>query len=576
MVIRIKSSFLADILTISLNCGGNMPNALSILKKLLKKKNPFGPKPEQRRVQKKDDPENMDSAKLERRLELVTERLGESSDVVIRQFTSSNNRVKFGLVFIDGLTDKKIIQDHIIRPIQSEHVVQTYSDKLSPHNALELLRDHITSGSELTESPDLTQALKMVLSGDTALLIDGEQKILVYGTRMWQGRTVDEPETEAAVRGPREGFTETLRTNTSLLRRRIKHENLRMETMIVGRRTATSIIIAYISDIVNLQTLEEVRKRLAAIDTDSILESGYIEEFIEDAPLSIFPQIEHTERADKAAAAILDGRILIIIDNTPHALIIPTTFFQFIQASEDYYERPYVGFALRILRLFVLNIALMLPALYVAVVTFHQEMLPTPLLLSILAAREGIPFPAVIEALLMESMFEVLREAGVRLPKTVGQAVSIVGGLVIGDAAIRAGIVSPAMVIVVAATAISTFAIPAFNASITLRILRFPLIILGGIMGLYGVIFGLLIILIHLAGLQSFGVPYLSPLVHGTPADMIKTFIRPYWWMTSQRPSSLALQDKKRQASNMMMRKTPKNERELTHEKTEDDHAGKR
>lgn len=564
-----------------------MANAFSILKKALgkkrgsnpqkeKKDNQQAPQEDKKQEQRGSELKAQDSTDLQERLELVKKRLGESKDIVVREFSSSNNKVKFALFYIDGMADKKTIHDHIIRPIQSEHVVAMYSELLSPHNALELLRDHITSTSELAEAPDLTQALKLVLSGDTALLIDGEEKILVYGTRAWDKRGVDEPETEAAVRGPREGFTETIRTNTSLLRRRIRHEKLRLETMKAGRRTNTEIILAYIEDIVNPRTLEEVRRRVAAIDTDSILESGYIEEFVEDVPFSIFPQIEHTERADKAAAAILDGRILIMVDNTPHALIVPTSFFQFIQASEDYYERPYVGLALRILRLFVLNVALMLPAIYVAVVTFHQEMLPTALLLSIAAAREGIPFPAVFEALLMEAMFEVLREAGVRLPKTVGQAVSIVGGLVIGDAAIRAGIVSPAMVIVVAATAISTFAIPAFNASITLRVLRFPLIILGGVMGLYGVIFGLLLILIHLAGLQSFGVPYLSPLVHGTAGDMVKTFGRPFWWMAERRSRDLALQDTKRQSGNVTARSTPQNERELTHEDTEDDNAGKR
>ncbi|MCW3489297.1 spore germination protein [Dethiobacter alkaliphilus] len=553
-----------------------MVNALSFLRKLKKLKKAIAKDVEAQPEQRGTKLRAKDSAHLKMRMELIQQRLGESNDVVIRQITSSNHRLDFAVVFIDGLSDKKMIHDHIIRPIQSDNVVSRYSQELTLNNALDLLQSHITSSSEVMVVGTLNEAIKFVLNGDTALLIDGEEKILIYGTREWQMRAVDEPETESAVRGPREGFTETLRVNTSLLRRRIRHENLRLETMLAGRRTGTEIILAYINDIANPQTLDEVRKRVAAIDTDSILESGYIEEFIEDVPLSIFPQIEHTERVDKAASAILDGRILIMVDNTPHALIVPTTFFQFLQASEDYYERPYVGLALRILRLFVLNIALMLPALYVAIVTFHQEMLPTPLLLSILAARAGIPFPAVAEALIMEAMFEVLREAGVRLPKTVGQAVSIVGGLVIGDAAIRAGIVSPAMVIVVATTAISTFAIPAFNASITLRILRFPLIVLGGIMGLYGVIFGLLIILIHLAGLQSFGVPYLSPLVHGTLPDMAKTFARPFWWMTGKRPHELKPQDTTRQANNMFMRKPPADERELTHEDTEEDNAGKR
>lgn len=553
-----------------------MANAFSIIKKIVKKKSGVKPQLPENQGQKQENAKSTDTSDLKERIELVKERLGESSDIVIREFISSNNRVKLALIYIDGLTDKKLIHDHIIRPIQSEHVVKSYSDKLAPDNALSVLKEHITSPSEVSEATDLTQAFKRVLSGDTALLIDGEEKILIYGTRAWDKRGVDEPETEAAVRGPREGFTETMRTNTSLLRRRIRHEKLRLETMKAGRRTGTDIVLAYIDDIVNPRTLEEVRLRVAAIDTDAILESGYIEEFIEDVPTSVFPQIEHTERVDKAAAAILEGRIVIIIENTPFTLIIPTTFFSFIQASEDYYERPFVAMALRVLRLFVLNIALLLPAFYVAVITFHQEMLPTALLISVAAAREGIPFPAVAEALLMETTFEVLREAGVRLPKTVGQAVSIVGGLVIGDAAIRAGLVSPAMVIVVAATAISTFAIPAFNASITLRMLRFPLIILGSVMGLYGVIFGLLIILIHLAGLQSFGVPYLTPLVHGTPGDMIKTFARPPWWMAKQRPHLLGIKERKRQAASIWINRAPGDEQELTHDNMEDNNAGKR
>ena len=552
-----------------------MANAFSFLKKILKK-------PGEGKSSKGEEPprgsplKRSDSPVLQQRIDLVRKRLGESKDIVIREFSSGNNKVKSAILYVDGLVDRRMVAESIIRPIQSDNFVKGFSQQLTPQNALQIFKEHLTSVSEVAEAANLTQAIKLVFSGDTALLIDGEEKILVYSTRFWDRRSVTEPETEPAVRGSREGFTETLRTNTALLRRRIRHENLRLESMKAGRRTGTDIVLAYINDIANPLTLAEVRRRVAAIDTDSILESGYIEEFIEDVPFSIFPQIEHTERADKAAAAILDGRILIMIDNTPHVLIVPTSFFQFIQASEDYYERPYMASVLRILRLFVLNIALMLPAVYVAVITFHQEMLPTSLLLSIAAAREGVPFPAVAEALLMEAMFEVLREAGVRLPKTVGQAVSIVGGLVIGDASIRAGLVSPSMVIVVAATAISTFALPAFNASITLRILRFPLIMLAGFMGLYGVIFGLIIILIHLARLQSFGVPYLSPLVHGSANDMLKTFARPFWWMTGQRADALALQDKKRQADKLGLRKTPFNERELAHEKTEDHDAGKR
>jgi spore germination protein KA len=552
-----------------------MNNAFfAIAKKLVKKIK----KPDKKQLKEEEQQPPVKktvSNNLEQRLAAVKEMLGESKDIVIREFKSGNDKVGLAVLFIDGMSDKEVISENIIRPIQSGNMDNKHLKELSAGNALQAIAKHISDYADSATVRDLPQAVKKLLNGDCILLIDGEDRILIFGTRKWQARAVDEPVTEAAVRGPREGFTETMRVNTSLLRRRIRHEKLRFESMKAGRRTDTEIVLAYIDDIVNERVLEEARRRIAAIDTDSILESGYIEDFIEDTPWTIFPQIEHTERVDKAAAAILEGRVVIITDNTPHALIIPTTFFQFIQASEDYYERPFIAFALRILRILVLNIALMLPAIYVAVTTFHQEMLPTALLLSIAAAREGIPFPAVAEALLMETTFEVLREAGVRLPRTVGQAISIVGGLIVGDAAIRAGIVSPAMVIVVATTAVATFAIPAFNASIALRLLRFPLLILAGIMGLYGMIFGLLLVLIHLASLQSFGVPYLSPLVHGTGLDALKTFARPPWWMARKRPRLLATQDTVRQSSSVGSRPAPKDERELFHEEADKD-AGKR
>jgi spore germination protein KA len=532
-------------------------------------------KPQYKRNSRGED-QRPDSPNLDMRLKIVRERLGESGDLVTRVFSSGNGRVRLALLYIDGMVDRKLLADNLLRPIQDDNPLLRHYKELRPGNALQLITELVTNISEAGTAPDLTQAIRRVLAGDTALLVDGESNILILGTRFWAMRAVTEPETESAVRGPREGFTETLRVNTSLLRRRIRHEKLRLETMRAGRRTGTDIILAYIEDVVNPRVLAEARQRIAAIDSDAILESGYIEEFIEDTPWSVFPQLEHTERVDKAAAAILEGRLVIMTDNTPIALIVPTFFFQFLQAAEDYYERFFIGITLRMLRLFVMNVALILPAAYVAVITFHQEMLPTPLLLSIAAAREGVPMPAVAEALLMEATFEVLREAGVRLPKTVGQAVSIVGGLVVGDAAIRAGLVSPSMVIVVATTAISTFAIPAFNASISLRLLRFPLIILGGLMGLYGVIFGLLAILIHLAALQSFGVPYLTPLVHGTALDALKTFARPPWRLGTWRPKVLDTPDRRRQAGNMRYRPKPPEERELTHEETGDKDAGKR
>ncbi|GAB6180514.1 hypothetical protein JCM14036_18330 [Desulfotomaculum defluvii] len=353
------------------------------------------------------------------------------------------------------------------------------------------------------------------------------------------------------VRGPRDGFNETISNNTALIRRRIKSPNLRVEKLTVGQQTKTELCIVYIDGIARKEVINEVRNRINKIEIDGILESGYIEEFIEDTPMSPFPQIEHSERPDKVAAAILEGRIAILVDTTPFVLIVPTVFLQFIQSAEDYYERFPIGSLTRAVRVGAYFISVILPALYIALTSFHQEMIPTPLALSIAASREGVPFPSIGEAVIMEATFEILREAGIRLPKQTGQAVSIVGGLVIGQAAVQAGIVSQAMVIVVALTGISSFAIPAFNAAAAGRLLRFPLMFLASILGLPGILAGLSIVLIHLNGLSSFGVNYLSPVTSGKKDKYKDIIYRKPWWGMGHRPANIAGKNKTRRNSQM-------------------------
>lgn len=291
-----------------------------------------------------------------------------------------------------------------------------------------------------------------LINGNTILFLDEIDRVLVIGSQGWKDRMISEPVTENVVRGPRDGFTENIENNVALIRRRIKSPDLRVESLKIGTETKTMLSIVYIEGIAKEEIISEVKNRLGCIEIDSILESGYIEELIEDTPISPFPQIEHSERPDKISAAILEGRIAIIIDTTPFVLIVPTIFFQFIQSADDYYERFPIGSLTRVVRVFAYFISVILPALYIALTSFHQEMIPTPLALSIAASREGVPFPSIGEAFIMEGTFEILREAGLRLPRQAGQAVSIVGGLVIGEAAVQAGIVSQAMVIVVALT----------------------------------------------------------------------------------------------------------------------------
>ncbi|EJW15184.1 GerA spore germination protein [Paenibacillus alvei DSM 29] len=292
----------------------------------------------------------------------------------------------------------------------------------------------------------------------------------------------------------------------------------------------------YIEGIVEDSILDEVRKRVSRIEIDAVLDSGFIEEFIEDAPFSPFPTVQNTERPDVVLSSLLEGKIGIIVNGSPFVLIVPMTFWSALQAAEDYYEHFIYSTAIRWLRFTLLFISILLPSLYVAATTFHPELVPAELLLSIAAAREGVPFPAVVEALLMEFMFEALREAGIRLPKPIGSAVSMVGALVIGESAVNAGIVAAPLVIVVAFTGIASFSIPRYNVGLAFRLVRFPLLILAGALGLYGIGLGLIVLLIHLVNLRSFGVPYLTPVSPEIPGNSKDIFIRAPRWAMRDRP----------------------------------------
>lgn len=312
-----------------------------------------------------------------------------------------------------------------------------------------------------------------------------------------------------------------------------------MVPFVLGRHTKTNVVLAYMKGIADPRVIEEVTSRIEDIEINGVLETGYLEELIEDNPYSPFPQVQYTERPDTISAQLLEGRFAILVDGTPFALSGPVTAVQFMQATEDYYERYMIVNMLRWLRYIFLFLSLLLPAIYIAIITYHHDMLPTNLLYTIAATREAIPFPALIEALIMEISFEALREAGIRLPKTVGQAVSILGALVIGQAAVEAGIVSAPMVIIVSITGIASFTIPRFNFAISIRMLRFPIMILAGVFGLYGIIIGVMWIVMHMCSLRSFGVPYMSGLAPFKVNEFKDIFIRVPWWKMNHLPSSI-------------------------------------
>jgi spore germination protein KA len=464
---------------------------------------------------------------LKLNFDTVKKAFGNSHDIITQKiFLNEENPIQIGFIYINGLVSPISIQNLITENLKLD------SSELS----LNTIRNSMSTLGQVREIPDFETLYQSILSGLTVILLDGCIEGLAANTPGGEHRSVEEPTTQSVVRGPREGFTEQISTNTALIRRKIKDSNLWMETMTIGRVSKTEVAIMYMNGIVNEKLVAEARIRLERIDIDAIFESGYVEELIQDESYTPFPTLYNTERPDVIAAGLMEGRIAILVDGTPFALMAPALFTQFYQSAEDYYQRADFATLLRLLRYACFFISLLAPSLYIAITTFHQELLPASLLISLAAQREGIPFPAFIEAVVMEVTFEILREAGVRLPKTVGQAVSIVGALVIGQAAVEAGLVSPAMVIIVAITAIANFVIPSFNMGITIRILRFLLMLFAASFGLFGVTVGLIAIVLHLCSLRSFGIPYMAPMAPFILDDQKDTIFRFPQWALFARP----------------------------------------
>lgn len=479
----------------------------------------------------------------------IEKKMGFSSDVTVREFTvSPGTEMKAAVIFIKGLIEREVVNEQVIGALMLNDRFSSVKDNVE---FFQTIKEYGIPNTYLNEEFDINKIVSQLIDGNTVLLVDKMDKVLIIGSSGWKDRAVSEPTSENVVRGPKDGFTENIENNTALIRRRIKSPDLRVELFRIGTKTKTMVLMVYLEGTVKEGVVQEVRKRLGRIEIDGILESGYIEELIEDTPMSPFPQIEHSERPDKVSSAILEGRVAILVDTTPYALMVPTIFFQFMQAADDYYERFPIGSLTRCVRIVAYFVSVTFPAMYIALTSFHQEMIPTTLALSIAASREGVPFPSIGEAFMMEGTFEILREAGLRLPRQAGQAVSIVGGLVIGQAAVQAGIVSQAMVIVVSITGISSFAIPAFNAAASGRLIRFPLMMLASILGLPGILAGVSIIIIHLNSLRSFGVNYMEPFVSANKNEFKDILIRSPWWRMNRLPKYIAGGGIRREMPNM-------------------------
>lgn len=498
------------------------------------------------------------SKNLDENIAILDEIFKDCVDVVARKIPFAQEKnIYFYITYIDMLTDRELIETQIINRLM--HKINL--DKLHKNdieNLFEEFTNYAMTTAEIKQTDQIEQVTSEIMAGNTILLIDGFNKALIVSTKQFPNRGVQSTQIESVVYGAKDSFTEGMRHNTSLIRRRIRDTNLKVKQIKLGKRSQTDIALMYIQDIVRPTILDETLKRLKQIDIDAILDIGYIQQFIDSRWKSVFAQSQLTERPDKAASAILEGRIVIIADNSPFVLIVPATLSTFFQSSEDYYEKWQIMSSLRILRYICAIISISMPGLFIALTLYHPSMIPIKLVLKLANERNNIPFPSVFEIIIMELAFELLREAGIRLPNPIGSTIGIVGGIIIGQSAVEAGLVSPITIIIVAITAMSSFAIPNENFVSALRLIKYMVIIFSALLGLYGFWIAILIILIHLASLKSFGIPYLYPIVSGEVNnfnDMEDTFFRAPIFKMKNRPIFANKMQVRRQGENENVRR---------------------
>ncbi|MCW2277623.1 spore germination protein [Heliophilum fasciatum] len=485
---------------------------------------------------------------LTENIRTVQASLGNSSDLVKREvLIPAPFAVKGAILYMEGLIDDQLLNQFVLTSLLVDTPQNLPHNDGSPQQLLESIQRSALTIGKVRSFTIHTKMVRYLLEGHAILLLDQCPKGLALSIASTEFRAIEEPTNQVTIRGPRDSFTETITKNTVLIRRRLKDRHLRLEVLKVGHVSQTNVGLMYLTNIADKNIVTEIRDRLKAIQVDGILESGNLEEFLLKDGYSPFPMIYNTERPDVVCANLLEGKVAIIVDGTPFVLIAPAYFIQFLQSAEDYYEHFDITLFLRTLRYLSFFVAMLGPAIYIAITTFHQEMLPTQLLLSLTTQREGIPFPAFVEALIMEITFEILREAGVRMPRPIGQAISIVGALVIGQAAAQAGFVTPAMVIIVSITALSSFIIPAYNLAIAIRMLRFLMMVLAATLGYYGILIGLFGVLIHLCSLNPFGVPYLTSFAPMDQEAQKDTIYRAPIWSRSLRPRHTAHKNPTRQ-----------------------------
>ncbi|HOM02525.1 MAG TPA: spore germination protein [Acetivibrio sp.] len=471
-----------------------------------------------------------------------------NGDVVLREFdiVVKDKKIPACLIFYDGMVNGMLINLNILQPLMLLSNLDI-KDKDGENNISEYIHRSLVTHNQVKVSREFDEIVGEINFGGCGVFIDGIETAYACDVKGWQHRSVDRPNNEIVIRGPQESFNEILRVNTALIRKILKDEDLVAESIEIGARSKTPCSMLYIKDIANESLVAEVRRRLKSIKTDYIFDTGELEQYIEDNTIMSTPQIVATERPDRVASMLAEGKVAVIMSGSPFALVMPTTNNDFLQSAEDSYVRfPYANL-LRVMRVIAIFMSLLLPGLYVAITNYHHEMIPTDLLFAIEASRERVPFPSVVEIIIMEFAFELIREAGLRVPSPIGPTLGIIGALILGQAAVAANIVSPILIIVVAVTGIGSFAIPNFSLGFSFRILRFAYVFLAAMAGFLGITFGLFVQSIILCNAKSFGVPFMAPFGPKTNSGFQDQFFRSPIWKQEKRPDFLNTKDTRKQ-----------------------------
>ncbi|GAA0724474.1 spore germination protein [Clostridium malenominatum] len=487
---------------------------------------------------------------LQIKIDSIKNLVGEKNELIVREFVIGKNyNLNAAVLYINGLTNRQTIDREILRPLMFE-----VEENLSIIHDLEdsICRKYISVSNTFVEE-DMNKAVFNIRRGKAIVILQGTSKFIVVDASGGEYRGIQDPINETSVRASREGFVEKLETNISLIRRRIKDNNLVEERLVIGRRTGTDVALLYINNIADINIVNDIKERLNAIDVDGFSGSGTLEQLIENSPYSIFPQSFPTERPDVVVANLLEGKIAVIVDGTSYAVTFPTVFFEFFQAVEDYNERTYIGSFSRLLRYLAVFIVITLPAIYITLIKFNTELIPLKFLESIIESRKGIALTPFMSILSMNIIVEFLREGGLRLPFKIGQTLSVVGGIIIGDAAIRAKIVSSTTLLVIGIATVATFLIPNYEMSLSIRLIGYPMLFLGNFLGMFGIAAGWFFIIAHLCTLESYGVPYFKIY----KSDLKDILIRAPIWKMDKRPEIMPNINSTRQSNfrNLFRRK---------------------